>query len=316
MKHTDRVSRRHFAATAGLMSVALWLNPRLLVAEKSNLVVTTRASAANSKITIQKLRGSVSMLEGSGGNIAVLTGRDGKLLIDAGMTASRPRITEALASLSHEPVKHVINSHWHFDHTDGNEWLHSVGAEIIAHENTRKRLSETTRVEDWNFTFPPSPKGALPTQTFAEETTMQVNGTTIALKYYGPCHTDTDISVHLTDADVLCSGDTWWNGHYPFIDYSTGGSIDGHIRAAAANIAKVSSKTLVIPGPGPVGGKAELTEYHDMLVAVRESVGKLKKAGLSRQEIVSAKPTAAFDKKWGGFFINGAAFTDLVYAGV
>lgn len=316
MYQTDRLSRRHFLATAGLTTAALWLNPRLLAAEKTSPVVTMRASAANSRITIHKLRGNVTMLEGSGGNIAVLTGRDGKLLVESGITASRPRITEALASLGDEPVKHVINSHWHFDHTDGNEWLHSVGAEITAHENTLKRLSTTTRVEAWNFTFPPSPKGALPSQTFADDKTMQVNGTNVALKYYGPCHTDTDISVHLTDADVLCTGDTWWNGYYPFIDYSTGGSIDGHIRAAAANIARVSGETLVIPGHGPVGGKAELTHYHDMLVTVRESVSKLKKAGRSRQEIVDAKPTAAFDEKWGGFVLDGAAFTGLVYAGV
>jgi glyoxylase-like metal-dependent hydrolase (beta-lactamase superfamily II) len=122
--------------------------------------------------------------------------------------------------------------------------------------------------------------------------------------------------VHFTDADVFCFGDTWWNGHYPFIDYSTGGSIDGTIRAAAANVARVSDKTLVIPGHGPVGGKAELTEFHDMLVAVREKVSRLKKAGRSLEEVVAAKPTAEYDAKWGGLFINGKTFTALVYAGV
>src|SRR5262249_51911332 len=150
---SSRVSRRHFVASSIIATVGVSLMPHRLLAEAESPVVTIRNAAANAKITVTKLRGNVSVLEGSGGNIAVLTGRDGKLLVDAGITASRPRITEALDSLSGDPVKHLINSHWHFDHTDGNEWLHSIGAEISAHENTRKHLSSTTRVEDWNFTF-------------------------------------------------------------------------------------------------------------------------------------------------------------------
>ena len=120
-------------------------------------VVIIRNAAVTAKINVTKLRGNVSVLEGSGGNIVVLTGRDGKVLVDAGITASRSQITEALATLSDDPVKHLINTHWHFDHTDGNEWLHSIGAEITAQENTRKHLSVSTRVEGWNFTFPPAP---------------------------------------------------------------------------------------------------------------------------------------------------------------
>jgi glyoxylase-like metal-dependent hydrolase (beta-lactamase superfamily II) len=299
-----------------MAATAVWLNPRWLFAAEASPVTTMRQSAATAKIKIQRLRGNVSVLEGSGGNIGVLTGRDGKLLVDAGMTASRPGIMKALASLSGDPVKHLINTHWHFDHTDGNEWLHSLGTEITAHENTLKRLSATTRVEGWNFTFPASPKGALPSQVFADEKTMRINGTTLALKYYGSCHTDTDISVVFSDADILQVGDTWWNGHYPFIDYSTGGSIEGTIRAAEANVARVGRMTMVIPGHGPVGGKPDLIEFRDMLVTIRDKVAALKKQGRSLAEIVAAKPTAGHDKKWGGFVIDGKTFTALVYAGV
>jgi glyoxylase-like metal-dependent hydrolase (beta-lactamase superfamily II) len=256
------------------------------------------------------------MLEGSGGNIGVLAGRDGKVLVDAGITASRPRITEALESLSADPVRHLINSHWHFDHTDGNEWLHSIGAEITAHENTRKHLSVTTRVEDWNFTFPPAPPGALPTKLFDSEQTLHLNGSTVALKKYSPAHTDSDISVEFTDADIVHVADTFWNGHFPFIDYSTGGSIDGMIRAAETNVAKVTDKTIVIPGHGPIGNKSQLTEFRDMLVSVREKVADLKNQGKSLDEVVAAKPTANYDAKWGGFVIDGNFFTKLVYAGV
>ena len=284
--------------------------------EATSPVIVIRNAAATAKINVTNLRGNVSVLEGSGGNIAVLTGPDGKILVDAGIPGSRARITEALASLSKDPVKHLINSHWHFDHTDGNEWLHSIGAEIIAHENTREHLSATTRVEDWNFTFPPAPTGALPTKIFDNEQTLHLNATTLVLKYYGQAHTDSDISIDFIDADIIHVADTLWNGHYPFIDYSTGGNIDGMIRAAEANVARATDKTIVIPGHGPIGNKAQLIEFCDMLVTIRERVAALKKQGKSRDEVVAEKPTADYDAKWGGFVINGDFFAKLVYAGV
>jgi glyoxylase-like metal-dependent hydrolase (beta-lactamase superfamily II) len=288
---------------------------RLFAAAESP-VITIRNAAASAKITVTKLRGNVNVLEGSGGNIAVLTGRDGKLLVDAGIPATRARITDALDTLSGDPVKHLINTHWHFDHTDGNEWLHSIGAEITAHENTRKHLAETTRVEDWDFTFPPAPAGALPTKVFTKDETLHLNGATLVLKHYEPAHTDSDISVDFTDADILHCADTFWNGYYPFIDYSTGGSIDGMIRAAEANLARANDKTIAIPGHGPIGDKSQLIEFRDMLVTIREKVAVLKKQGKSRDEVVAAKPTANYDAKWGGFVIEGDFFTKLVYAGV
>jgi glyoxylase-like metal-dependent hydrolase (beta-lactamase superfamily II) len=315
-KETHGVSRRHFLALAGLAAGATCLSPRRLFAGDVSPVITIREAAATAKITVTKLRGNVSVLEGSGGNIAVLTGKDGKLLVDAGITASRKSITEALASISPEPVKHLINTHWHFDHTDGNEWLHSEGAKITAQENTRKHLSVATRVDGWNFTFPPSPEGALPTKVFKIDLKLHLNGTPIALNYYPPAHTDSDISVEFTDADILHVGDTFWNGYFPFIDYSTGGSIEGTIRATKANVARVSDKTIVIPGHGPVGAKAELIAFRDMLITVRDKVVALKKQRKSLEEVVAAGPTAAYDAKWGGFVIDGKTFTALVYAGV
>src|SRR5712691_4502571 len=215
------IPRRHFLALTAQAIAACSLPRRLFAASAESAVNSFRTAAATAKITTHKLRGNVSTLEGSGGNIAVLTGSDGKLLVDAGITASRRALSEALANISSDPVTHLINSHWHFDHTDGNEWLHSIGAEITAHENTRKHLSVTTRVEDWNFTFPPAPSGALPTKLFDSEQTLHLNGSTIALKRYSPAHTDSDISVEFTDADIVHVADTFWNGHFPFIDYST-----------------------------------------------------------------------------------------------
>ncbi|MEZ0297668.1 MAG: MBL fold metallo-hydrolase, partial [Candidatus Methylacidiphilales bacterium] len=159
--NTTHMTRRRFLVSSSLLTAAFFLRAESMFAAGESPVTIIRGEAATAKISIQKLRGNISVLEGSGGNIAVLTGSDGKLLVDAGIT--RPGIEKALASLSADPVKHLINSHWHFDHTDGNEWLHSVGAEITAQENTRKHLLKSTRVDAWDFTFPPAPKGALPT---------------------------------------------------------------------------------------------------------------------------------------------------------
>src|SRR6266446_8663804 len=232
---TSRVSRRHFVASTIVATTGVWLMPRRLFAVAESPVITIRNAAATAKITTHKLRGNVSTLEGSGGNIAVLTGSDGKLLVDAGITASRRALSEALANISSDPVTHLINTHWHFDHTDGNEWIHSEGAEITAHENTRKHLSENTRVDGWNFTFPPSPPGALPTKLFNRDRTLRINGEHVQMQHYAPAHTDSDISVEFMNTNILHVGDTWWNGYYPFIDYNTGGSIGGMIQAAEAN---------------------------------------------------------------------------------
>jgi glyoxylase-like metal-dependent hydrolase (beta-lactamase superfamily II) len=309
------ISRRQFIASTGVAATAAWLAPRRLFAASGGVVDSMRAGGADAKIAVQSLRGDVSVLIGSGGNIAVLSGKDGKLLVDGGLAGSQPRIVAALADISAAPVKHLINTHWHFDHTDGNEWLHAAGATIAAHENTVKYLSTSTRVDDWDFTFPRSPAGAIPSTVVEAAKTMDINGTKVALKYYGPAHTDGDLSVHFADADVLHTGDTWWNGHFPFIDYSTGGSIDGTIRAADANLAAVSDKSIVIPGHGPVGDKKTLGEFRDMLTTIREKVAGLKKQGKSMDEVVAAKPTAGFDAKWGTFVIAGDFFTRLVYKG-
>jgi glyoxylase-like metal-dependent hydrolase (beta-lactamase superfamily II) len=276
-----------------------------------------RVDAANASIAVRKLRGNVSTVVGSGGNIAVLTGSEGHILVDAGITASRPGLTEALSSLGRVPVSHLINTHWHFDHADGNEWLNREGATILAHENTRKHLSEATRVEDWDFNFPAAPAAAVPREVFTTDRIVNLNGDIVELKHFGPAHTDGDAVVLLSEANILHAGDIYWNGFYPFIDYSTGGSIDGTIRAVDAILALVSEETIIVPGHGePASNKAELKNYRDMLVAVREKVADLKRQGRTADDTVAAKPTAAFDTKWARFVVSPATFTKLVYAGV
>ena len=250
------ISRRQFLTCGGLTVAAACLVPSYLVAQTDGLVGGAFKEAATAKVTVQNLRRNISVLLGAGGNIAVLTGPDGKLLVDAEIITARPNVSTALASINADAIKQLINTHWHFDHTGGNEWLHQAGASILAHENTRKHLSKATRVEgNWQHTFPAAPPGAIPSTVFKDEYTLHVNNTTLMLKHYLPAHTDSDISVHFTEADIFHAADTFWNRDYPFIDYATGGSIDGQIRAAEANIAKVTDKTIVIPGQGPWAAK-------------------------------------------------------------
>ena len=319
-------SKRHFMSRRGFCLCCIsgaaiaangWLTPREAFAEARGIVSLIKDSAATSPIVTHKLRNNVSVLEGSGGNVAVLTGPDGQVLIDAGIGVSRPQMAKALADLSADPITHLINTHWHFDHTDGNTWLNSAAAKIIAQENTRKYLSEVQRVEEWDYNFLPLPSGGIPSEVFADERNLRLNGLSIDLKRYRPAHTDSDISVTFGEADILHVADTFWNGIYPFIDYSTGGSIDGMIAASDANLAAATDKTIIIPGHGkPVSNRAELREFRDMLVAIRENVAALKKQGRSKDEAVAAKPTAAFDAKFGNFVIDPGFFTRLVYEGV
>jgi glyoxylase-like metal-dependent hydrolase (beta-lactamase superfamily II) len=311
------ISRRQFLAGGGLTVAAACLAPSSLTAQTRGLVGGAFREAATAKVTVQNLRRNISVLLGAGGNIVVLTGPDGKVLVDAEIVTARPNVSKALASINADPVKQLINTHWHFDHTGGNEWVHEVGANILAHENTRKHLSKATRVEgNWQYTFPVAPAGAIPATVFKDEHTLHVNSTTLMLKHYSPAHTDSDISVYFPEADILHAGDTFWNRNYPFIDYGTGGSIDGHIRAAETNIAKVTAKTIVIPGHGAVGSKLDLVLFRDVLVEIRDKVAALKKQGKPLPEVIAAKPGLRYDAQWGRLFQNPADFVALVYQGV
>jgi glyoxylase-like metal-dependent hydrolase (beta-lactamase superfamily II) len=315
-RSSAELSRRQFLAAGGMTFAAACVAPRGLFVPGGDLVETAIQEAATAKITVQPLRRNISALLGAGGNIAVLTGPDGKLLIDAGIISARPSVSAALESINADPVKQLINTHWHFDHTGGNEWLHQAGASILAQENTRRHLLKDTRVEGWKHTFLTSPAGTIPSTVFKVDHTVHANDSTLVFKHYPPAHTDSDISVHFTEADIFHTGDTFWNRNYPFIDYSTGGSIDGQIRAAEANLAKVTDKMIVIAGHGAVGGKADLILFRDVLVGIRDKVAALKKQGKSLEEIVAAKPGARTDEEWGQSFMSPSAFIALVYQGV
>lgn len=319
----SRVSRRNFLEALSLAAAAAsvgWPPSRAFAQdarEKEGLVQMMRRTASEVTLDVQAVRGNVHVLMGSGGNIGVLAGEDGLLLVDSGLAGSEPQIRKALADISGKPIKHVVSTHWHFDHCDGNAWVRAGGASLIAHPNTKKHLSEATRVPDWEFTFPPTPEAALPTELVDGQKDLKLQGATAAVRYYGfACHTDGDLYVHFPDADVLQTGDTFWNGHYPFIDTANGGSIGGTLRATEDNLNRVGEQTKIIAGHGPIASRADLAHFRDMLADIRDAVSKLKQAGKSVEEAIAAKPTAKWDAKYAGFLITPEHFTRIAYAGV
>jgi glyoxylase-like metal-dependent hydrolase (beta-lactamase superfamily II) len=312
----NHFSRRRFLASVSLAATAVGFMPHQLSAEEGNVVDLMRNSAAAAKLTLVSVRKNISVIIGSGGNIGVLAGADGKLLVDAGLVGSRPQITEALAKVSADPVTRLVNTHWHFDHTDGNAWLRDEGAEILAHEGTRRRMQVVNRVEPLGHTFPPAPRRALPTSVFKDEHTLFIDDDEIRLHYCGPAHTDTDVAVHFVSADVLHLGDTYFNNYYPLIDYSSGGNINGLIAVTERHLSWCTARTAVIPGHGAVGNRATLSAYRDMLVTCRDRILRLKQEGRTEGEIVAAKPTAEYDAEYGAFLIKPEIFTKLIYASV
>jgi glyoxylase-like metal-dependent hydrolase (beta-lactamase superfamily II) len=267
-------------------------------------------------VEVVQLRGGIRMLTGSGGNITALPGPRGFLLVDTGIALSRPMIVRALHSIRPGPVRLAITTHWHWDHADGNAWVRASGGDVMADPNTIDRLKGTIRVDEWEHTFTPTPTAALPNVVIPDDRTFRMNGETVRIRHYRPGHTDNDISVYFARADVLSVGDTFWNGQYPFIDHETGGSIEGAIAAANANIAMAGERTIIVPGHGPVGDRASQIAFRDMLVSIRGRVAKLKSRGMTLAEVQDANPTADFDPKWGRSIISGRLFTALVYRGV
>jgi glyoxylase-like metal-dependent hydrolase (beta-lactamase superfamily II) len=301
---------------AAMLVFCTLIHPAASVAQSPSLYQMTNSEAARAEIVATPLRQGLTMMEGAGGNMVVLAGLGGLLMVDVGITISQPKIRRALERLGTAPLRHVVNTHWHWDHTDGNGWARKAGASIYAHPSTIDRLSQTVRVVEWQHTFTPIPAEARPNVPVQAEKRLTLNGETIVVRPYQAGHTDGDLSVQFLKADVLAVGDTWWNGHYPFIDYVAGGDVDGMIAQTNASIALAGPATVIVPGHGPAGSRADLIAYRDMLVDIRSRVASLKAAGRSLEDIVAEKPTAAYDAKWGTSMVSPALFIALVYRGI
>ena len=223
------------------------------------------AAAKAGPVTVQRLRGNISMLQGSGGNITALAGPGGFFLVDTGIEVSKDMIVAALKSIHPGNIRLAVDTHWHWDHADGNGWVRASGASIIADRKAIQRLTQTIRVVEWEHTFTPISAKALPNIQIVGDRNLSINGEDVRIRHYKSGHTDGDISVYFTKADILSVGDTFWNGQYPFIDYVAGGSIDGAIAAANANIAMSSGHTIIVPGHGPMGNRASQIAFRDKI---------------------------------------------------
>lgn len=277
------------------------------------LPASAQQDMADVVIEAQPVAGNVYMLTGRGGNIGLSVGADGAFLIDDQYAPLTDKIQAAVAELTDAPIRFVVNTHWHGDHTGGNENLGEAGALIVAHENVRERMSTEQFNKLFNRTTPPSPEAALPVITFTDAMTFYWNDDALHVHHVGPAHTDGDAILFFEDANVLHTGDIYFNGLYPFIDASSGGDVAGVVAAVDRLLALGDEDTRVIPGHGPLSDKAGLRAYRAMLQTVHDRVQAMIDEGMTQDEVVAAKPTAEFDADWGGGFLPPDRWVALVY---
>ena len=266
------------------------------------------------EVKITKLAPSLAELDtGVAGNIGVSFGDDGVFLVDDQFAPLHPKIKAAIATLSKKRVRFVFNTHWHHDHTGDNANMAADGATIVAHDAVLRRLGATQHGPMDGSPVPPSPPAALPIITFDHELTFHLNGDTAHVFHVEHAHTDGDAIVHFETANVVHMGDTFFSRGYPLIDVGAGGSIDGYVTASERVLKMIDDKTQVIPGHGPLANKARLAQFHDMVKTIRDKVAALKKRKLTVEQVIAAKPTAAYDAEWGGGFIKPDTFVKWVY---
>jgi glyoxylase-like metal-dependent hydrolase (beta-lactamase superfamily II) len=296
------------------------LSGTVILLSLSLAVATARAQMGDpTKVTLKTtpVVGNISMIEGAngfaGGNVAVSVGAEGVFIIDDEIEPMTAKLKTALGALSKKPVRFVVNTHWHMDHTGNNPAMAAAGAVIIAQENVRKRLSvdNVMHMAGHEMTIKAQPPAALPVVTFADDVTLHVNGDDVHVIHVAPAHTDGDSIVHFKTANVIHTGDTV-TASYPIVDVDSGGQFEGFIAAADRILALADDNTKIIPGHGSLMNKADMIAYRQMLIEVRDRIGKLIAAKKTVDEIKAAKPLADLDTRWGQGFVNADLEIELV----
>jgi len=276
------------AVVAAIAAPVLLAAPSLLLGQNFDTV----------QVTSTKVAGNVHMLVGSGGNIGLMAGDDAAFVVDDQFAPLTPKILAAIKAITPQPVRFVMNTHWHFDHTGGNENMGQAGALIFAHENVRKRMSTDQFIEAFKLKQPASPHGALPVVTFTDTVSFHLNGDSIVVFHVPPAHTDGDVMVMFTKANVVHTGDVFVSAGFPFVDRSSGGTINGFITATERLLAVTNAETKIIPGHGPLSDRARVKAYHDMLVVMRDRMRKEISAKHTVDQVLASKITAEYDKDW------------------
>ncbi|MEH2563984.1 MBL fold metallo-hydrolase [Bradyrhizobium sp. AZCC 2289] len=268
-----------------------------------------------SKVEIKTadLGDGVYMLEGQGGNITVATAQDGIIMVDSEFAPLHDKIKAAIAVISNLPVKYLVNTHFHGDHTGGNEPFARDGALVVSEVNVKTRLAAGTTNGLTGAKTPPASAGALPGKTYTGAFKIRMNGRVADLKHIANAHTDGDTYVWFKTANVLSTGDTFTNGRYPNIDFANGGNIKGMIAATDAYLKLTNARSRIVPGHGPIADKSALKEYRTMLVTARDRMAKLVKDGKSEDDAVAAKPFADLDAKWAPTDLASKNFIRVVY---
>jgi glyoxylase-like metal-dependent hydrolase (beta-lactamase superfamily II) len=312
------ISRRVALGRIGAMGGALlaWNFMGDLFAQTygPDTIAQMRKAMAAIPAVSSKLTDAIHMISGPGGNIAVFSWPEGKLAVDSGVLGASDGILDLMDSYGSQPLRILVNTHWHYDHTEGNEAFRKKGALIIAHENVRKRMGSAQEIDFFQAHIPPSPAGALPESTFPTETALNLDGEQIHIVHVQPAHTDGDSFIHFVNANVIHGGDLIFGGFYPFIDYSTGGLIAGMVAAANRILAITDNRTKIVPGHGPLMNTEDLKQYRDMLTDVEGRVRTLKQHGKDLNAVIAAKPTQKFDEKWGKGFLQPDGFVKVAFS--
>ena len=258
----------------------------------------------------------IHMLMGKGGNIGVLVGPDGTFVIDDQFAPLSKKIQTAIKDLGGDDPRFLINTHFHGDHTGGNENFGRLGTTIVSHDNVRERLKNGSFIQAFGMNSAPAPDKALPVITFSEEMHFHINGETVKAIHAAQAHTDGDSFIHFENANVIHAGDLFFNGFYPFMDAANGGSLKGLIKAADQILALSNDKTKIIPGHGPLADKAQLKAYRDMLATAYDRLIQLKNEGVSAEDAVVQGPLDDLDEQWGGGIFTADRWIQIIYPGV
>ncbi len=299
----------------GLAQAAPAALPENSVENENHPIAQMRQSMAQAPIGTTRVGDRHVVFTGAGGNIGLYLGDEGLVAIDSGSgrEPSTQRLREAIEAVSDKSLRYLVNTHWHFDHTDGNANLHGLGATIVAHRAVRTRLSSPQVIAFFNAAFPKSGRDALPTLTFEHPIELDLGNDVLRLVPVTPAHTDSDTIVIFPASNVIQTGDLYFAGSFPFIDSSSGGSLEGMIRATETILAATKPDTTLIPGHGPVSTPKDLAATLEMLRTVRDRLAPFQQQGRTLEEVLAAKPLADLDATWNTGFLGAEAFTRIVY---